>query len=173
VDVTRRLVDPGPYSFDQLQMPHAVDSDVDVARKMMDKFFPGVELSFALFEVPLTELVESSLVEAVSRKTLAPEVYLDWRSRGASHEEARTHFAASDAHQRRDPAFADELKRIEALEDLFAKEAAMDPLIARSLEVPLSTGEDALFIIDARHRLLAAAATGIEALHVYIGKPTE
>jgi hypothetical protein len=56
-------------------------------------------------------------------------------------------------------------------ESTVAGGAPTDPLIARSLEVPLSTGDEALFIIDSRHRLLAAAATNVDELEVYIGKP--
>jgi hypothetical protein len=36
--------------------------------------------------------------------------------------------------------------------------------------MPLSTGAEAVFVIDGRHRLLAAAATNVDELDVYIGK---
>lgn len=98
-------------------------------------------------------------------------MYQDWRRRGAPEAEARALFARADAAQRANPAFEAELPIVEALERLFAESAPIDPLIARSLEQPLSTGDEALFIIDGRHRLLAAASTGVAELEVYVGRP--
>ncbi len=129
-------------------------------------------MTFALFTVPTFEVIESSFVDAVLRKAVAAQLYEDWRRRGAQEGEARKLFADADKEQRRNPAFAEELARIEALERLFAEGASTDPLIAGTLEVPLSTGEKALFVIDDRHRLLAAAATDVGQLEVYIGTPT-
>jgi ParB-like chromosome segregation protein Spo0J len=60
---------------------------------------------------------------------------------------------------------------IGALERAFLEKGPTDPLIARSLERPLSNGEEALFIVDGHHRLLAAAATDVAELRVYVGKP--
>jgi hypothetical protein len=169
--VPRRLIDPGPFGFGQLHLPHASERDLDIAQQLQEKAFPGVELTFGLWAVPTFELIESSFVEAVARRTLPVEAYEDWRRRGAPEAEARKNFADADAAQRRNPQFAEELTRVEALERLFAAEAPIDPLIAASLEVPVSTGQMALFVIDGRHRRLAAAATGIAELEVYIGKP--
>jgi hypothetical protein len=41
------------------------------AQRVQEKFFPSVELTFALFRVPTFELIESALVDAVIRKELS------------------------------------------------------------------------------------------------------
>lgn len=166
----RRLLDPGPFDFDQLSLRHATEADLDTARRVKKKFFPDAELIFAKYAVPTFELIESNLVDAISQGKFPVEAYEAWRLQGASESEAREAFARADAAQRRDPAFAGELAQIEALERLIREGAELDPLIARSLEMPLSTGEEALFIIDGRHRLIAAAATNISELLVYVGR---
>lgn len=169
--MSRRVVDPGPFTFRELELPHASERDIEVAQQVAAKFFPGVELTFELVAVPTFELIESAQVDAAVRGAFPVESYRDWRRRGAPEAEAREAFARADAAQRATAAFAAELPIVEALERLLAGNAAIDPLIARSLEQPLSTGEAALFIIDGRHRLLAAAATGVTELEVYIGRP--
>jgi hypothetical protein len=170
--VPRRVLDPGPFTFAELELPHASDHDIEIAQRVAAKFFPGVELRFGLVAVPTFELIESSQVDAAIRGEFPVDVYQDWRCRGAPEAEARELFARADAAQRASPAFEAELPIVEQLERLLAENAAIDPLIARSLEQPLSTGEQALFIIDGRHRLLAAASTGVAELEVYIGRPS-
>ncbi len=168
----RRLVDPGPLNFSELRLPNARAHDLHVAQRVQEKFFPRAHLEFSLFRVPTIELIESSFVDAVIRKEIPAPVYESWRLRGGPEAELRALFNEADAAQRRDPGFAGELVQIQALEKIFAEQVATDPLIARSLEVPLSTGEEALFIIDGRHRLLAAAATSVAELEVYVGTPS-
>lgn len=137
----------------------------------MEKFFPNRTLSFSLFSVPLLELLESNFVDAVMRKEMPADAYHDWRRRGAPEEDLRVLFAAAGEQQRQRPEFAGELPRIEMLERRYRAGEPTDPLIAVSLGQPLSTGWDALFIVDGRHRLIAAAATGVDVLGVYIGTP--
>lgn len=144
--MARRLLDPGPFTFEDLELPHASERDIGVTRRVAAKFFPGIELSFQLFAVPTFELIESSQVDAVLREAFPADVYQDWRRRGAPEAEARELFARADAEQRANPAFKQELATIEALERLFAEDATIDPLVARSLAQPLSNGEEALFI---------------------------
>jgi hypothetical protein len=167
----RRVMDSGPFTFDQLELPNASECDLSTARHVMEKFFPNVTLSFSLFAVPLAELLESNFVDAVLRKQMPAEAYHEWRQRGASEQELRALFEAAGDQQRQRPEFADELPRVEMLERQYRAGESTDPLIAASIQQPLSTGWDALFIVDGRHRLIAAAATGVDELEVYVGTP--
>lgn len=149
--------------------PNASENDRETARRLRDKQFPGVEHAYALFTIPLFELIESSFVEAVSRGVFSRDDYINWRQRGAPEDEVLEAFAADAKRQRQDPSFAAELVRIEELESLVSAGSRIDPLIGCSLGVPLSSGEEALFLIDGRHRLLAAMAVEVPELEVYVG----
>jgi hypothetical protein len=166
-----RLLDPGPYEFHQLDLPHASDRDRVVASRVHERFFSDTDLRFALYAVPISELIECAMIGAIFRGEFPAETYEHWRRHGTFEHEAREAFAKAQPEQRSNPAFAKELPLIRALERKFREGGPTDPLIARSLERPLSNGEEAFYIVDGHHRFLAAAATDLAELQVYVGKP--
>lgn len=172
LQMPRRLIDLGPYEFHQLDLPHASNRDRVVAQRVHERFFSNTDVTFALYAVPMSELIECAMIGAILRGEFPAATYEHWRRRGTLEHDARETFAKAQAEQRRNPVFAQELPLIEALERLFREGGPTDPLIARSLERPLSTGEEAFFIVDGHHRLLAAEATDVAELQVYVGKPS-
>lgn len=105
-------------------------------------------MTFALYAVPMSEVIECALIGAILRNEFPAALY---------------------EQRRGDPDFAKELPLIEALERVYADGGPTDPLIARSLKRPLSTGDEAFYIVVRHHRLFAAAATDVADLQVYVG----
>ena len=64
----------------------------------------------------------------------------------------------------------DAARLIEQLEEMYASDTEVDPLIAVVRDRPfrLSTGESVLFVIDGNHRLYAAAKVGLDEVQVYV-----
>lgn len=73
-----------------------------------------------------------------------------------------------DNARRSVPEWEADKTRVEELESLYAEGADVDPLIAKGLGVPLSSKDEALFMLDGRHRLIAAVAAGAGELPVYV-----
>jgi len=118
-------------------------------------------LGFALLSIPTFQLIESVIIESVARKRLTPDLfdYKAWRRSGALEGPMRDLFAYFDRERRKVPEWHEHKARVEELEALYAAGAQVDPLIARTIDqLPLSSGEVAVFMLDGRDRLFAAAA---------------
>src|SRR4051794_38605994 len=112
----RRLVDPRPYEVHPLALPPASDPDRSIAQQIHERFFADTDVAFALYAVPMSELVESALIGAVLRREFPAETYEHWRRTETPEARVREAFAQAQAQQRSSPAFAKELPLIEALE---------------------------------------------------------
>lgn len=172
--MSRRVIEPGPLTFAELRRDHQSAKDTDTSRKVIEKFVGDADaLRFQLLSIPTFQPIESTIVEAVVTKRLTPEMfdYVAWRERGAQERPIRELYAMIDNARRSVPGWEADKTRVEELEALYAEGADVDPLIAKGLGVPLSSKDEALFMLDGRHRLFAAVAAGPGELPVYVLMP--
>jgi hypothetical protein len=171
-DVPRRVLDRGPIVFDQLRLDNQTAEELQLTRQVIQTVAgPPDSLAFVLLSIPTLELIESLIIESVVRKRLTPEIfdYKAWRRSGALEGPMRDVFAYIDRERRKDPESEEHKTRVEELEALYAAGAQLDPLIAKPLDqLPLSSGADAVVVLDGRHRLFAAAGQGVDELAVYV-----
>jgi ParB-like chromosome segregation protein Spo0J len=57
---------------------------------------------------------------------------------------------------------------LDTLVELYAQREEVEPLVVMERERVLSSGDEALIVIDGRHRLFAAANAGIDSLPVFV-----
>jgi hypothetical protein len=168
----RRVLQTGPIAFDELRLDNQTPEELQLTRQVIEKNAgPPDTLDFTLLSVPTIQLIESAIIESIARKRLTPEMfdYTAWRRGGAPEAPLRELFAYIDWARRQIPKWAAHKTRMEELEALYAAGAQVDPLIARLFhQLPLSSGDETLFVLDGRHRLFAAASQEVDELDVYV-----
>ena len=122
--------------------------------------------------VPVLELIECNVLYLLEQGRLTKANsgfdYAEWREVGAPPEVMEHLFSLiNDSVRGEHPNAA---AQIEHLEEMYASDTEVDPLIAVVRDRPfrLSTGEPVLFVIDGNHRLYAAAKVGLDEVQVYI-----
>jgi hypothetical protein len=139
-----------------------------VARLLRQRGLQPARCEFALVEAPLIDLIESVIVEAHLEGRLGQEFwdYEAWRAQGAPEAQLREVFAhIDDARRQVTPKHT---PRLLELESLYAGGAAVEPLVAKERDFALSSGDDALILLDGRHRIFAAARAGVDRLSVFV-----
>ncbi len=92
--------------------------------------------------------------------------YEAWRAKGAPEAQLRAIFAHIDEGRRQET--PKHTPRLVELEALYARGAAVEPLVAKERDFALSSGDIALIILDGRHRIFAAARATIDRLPVFV-----
>jgi hypothetical protein len=164
--VPRQVIDPGPFRYTEIHGPRRSSSEqFHVGRLLRQHGLQPTRCEFALQEIPLIDLIESLLVEAHDRGDRAFD-YEAWRTEGAPEEPLRAAFAASyDAARERRP---QDNPRLDNLAALYTHGEEVEPLVAMQSDRVLSSGDNALILLDGRHRTFAAAHAGADRLPVFV-----
>jgi hypothetical protein len=164
----RVRIDQGPFRFTEIHGPHRTsDQRFHVGRLLRDRGINPARCEFALGKIPVIELIESLLLEAHDKGQGGNTFeYEAWRAEGAPEAPLRAEFAASyEAARERRP---DQTAQVDILAALYANGEDVEPLVAVPSDRVLSSGEQALNLIDGRHRTFAAAQIGVEDLPVFV-----
>ena len=168
ISVARNVIDQGPFRFTEIHGPRrSLDERSQVALLLRRRGLQPPRCEFALEEIPLIDLIESLIVEAHFERGLQELWdYEAWRANGAPEAELRANFAHIDESRRQEtPRFT---PRLLELESLYARGAAVEPLVAKERDFALSSGDKALLLFDGRHRTFAAAHAGVERLPMFV-----
>lgn len=167
--------DRGPIAFGDLRLDNQRGEEREIAARMIERL-AGTDpqaMTFMRVRVPVVDLIESAVIEAVVREKLDEALYVRWRERGAPADELHEWFENVAAARRADPASAGRLAGCEVFARLFEAGEPVDPLIAARYHerLALSSGNPALLVLDGRHRWFAAAECDLPDLPVYVSLP--
>lgn len=166
----REVIDPGPFRFTEIHGSHrARDEQFQVGRLLRLRGAEPPRCEFALEEIPLIQLIESMVVESHLERGLQEAGVFDyeaWRANGAQDAPLCDLYAKIDESRRiNTPQFTPRLVKLEAL---YASGAAVDPLVAMEREFALSSGDNALILVDGRHRTFAATRANVDRVPVFV-----
>jgi hypothetical protein len=166
--VPRQVIDPGPFRYTEIHSrSRPPEERIEVTKILRMNGGAPASATFRLEEIPVIELIESVIVGAHLDRGLSQSGLFDydaWRAAGSPEAPLRNVLATIDHARRIDtPQFTPRLTELEAL---YARGGSVDPLIAKERDYKLSSGDNALKLLDGHKRSFAVARTDVDRVPV-------